>query len=183
MKHNTIIIYLTGKPGVGKYTIAQALAKPGFVICDNQLINNPIFELLNYDGFRKIPSFAWEAIRRIRKEIFNFISQEHNNNYVLTNNLSENDGDRRLYEEVIQLCEKRNSLFIPVRLLISEEEHLIRVTNPSRRNRWKSIVPNDVYDKNPLLKIEHPHYLELDVSDLAPEKAAERILEHVKGLS
>ena len=27
MNNKSIIIYLTGKPGVGKYTIAQALAK------------------------------------------------------------------------------------------------------------------------------------------------------------
>lgn len=183
MKNKTIIIYLTGKPGVGKYTIAQALAKAGFVICDNQLINNPIFELLNYDGFSNIPGFAWETIGRIRKEIFNFLSQEHEHNYVLTNNLFEDDGDRTLYEEVIQLCEKRGSLFVPIRLLISEEEHLKRVTNPSRRNRWKSIDPNDVYDNKPLLKIEHPHYFELDVSNLSAEKSSEKILEHVKKLS
>lgn len=181
--HSTIIIYLTGKPGVGKYTIAQALAKSGFVICDNQLINNPIFELLNYDGLTKIPEFAWDAIARIRKEIFKFLTQEHVHNYVLTNNLSENEGDRLVYEEVLQLCEKRGSLFVPVRFLISEEEHLKRVTNPSRRNRWKSIDPNDVYDKNPLLKIEHPNYFELDVSDLSAEIAAEKILEHVKNLN
>ena len=51
-KNNTNIIYLTGKPGVGKYTIAKELAaNHGFIVCDNQLINNPIFELLQYDGY------------------------------------------------------------------------------------------------------------------------------------
>lgn len=50
----TTIIYLTGKPGVGKYTIAKELAaNHGFIVCDNQLINNPIFELLQYDGYAK----------------------------------------------------------------------------------------------------------------------------------
>ncbi len=74
MKQNTTIIYLTGKPGVGKYTIAKELAiKHGFIVCDNQLINNPIFELLQYDGYAKIPDFAWGAIARIRAEIFDFL--------------------------------------------------------------------------------------------------------------
>lgn len=42
MTQNTTIIYLTGKPGVGKYTIAKELAsRHGFIVCDNQLINNP----------------------------------------------------------------------------------------------------------------------------------------------
>jgi len=59
MTQPTTIIYLTGKPGVGKYTIAKELAaKYGFIVCDNQLINNPIFELLQYDGYAKIPDFA-----------------------------------------------------------------------------------------------------------------------------
>ena len=45
-EHVTKIIYIIGKPGTGKYTIAQEFAKLGFVICDNQLVNNPVFTLL-----------------------------------------------------------------------------------------------------------------------------------------
>ena len=51
----TQIVYLIGKPGVGKYTIAKELRKSGFIVCDNQLVNSPIFTLLNYDGYTKIP--------------------------------------------------------------------------------------------------------------------------------
>lgn len=182
MKNKTVIIYLTGKPGVGKYTIAQALAKSGFVVCDNQLVNNPVFELLQYDGYAKIPDFAWECIGNIRRAIFSFLTKEMHKNYVLTNNLYEDSGDKVCYAEVLYMAEKRDSLFVPVRLLISEEEHLKRISHHSRRERWKSIDPNDVYDKNPLLKIEHPHYFELDVSDLTPMDASERILDHVKRL-
>lgn len=58
MENKTKIIYLTGKPGVGKYTIAKYLSKYGFIVCDNQLINNSIFELLNYDELTSIPEFA-----------------------------------------------------------------------------------------------------------------------------
>lgn len=44
-RSKTAIIYLSGKPGVGKYTIAKALAnKYGFIVCDNQLINTPVFQ-------------------------------------------------------------------------------------------------------------------------------------------
>lgn len=66
----TVIIYLIGKPGVGKYTIAEELAaKHGFIVCDNQLVNHPIFELLQYNGYATIPDFAWDSIDRIRTEI------------------------------------------------------------------------------------------------------------------
>lgn len=80
----TKIIYLIGKPGVGKYTIAKKLAENyGFVVCDNQLINNPIFELLQYDGYGDVPEFAWDNIARIRKEVLDFLSKEQKHNYIL----------------------------------------------------------------------------------------------------
>lgn len=184
MKNNTTIIYLTGKPGVGKYTIAKALASDyGFLICDNQLINNPIFELLQYDGYTKIPDFAWDSIARIRTEILQFLAKFLQSSYVLTNNLYENNGDRALYEEVNKMAHLRGSIFIPVRLLINEQEHLKRVVQPERRARWKSIDPKYVYDKEPLLSIDHPYLLELNVSKLSAGKAAKEIVKHITSLT
>ncbi len=184
MKSNTTIVYLTGKPGIGKYTIAKALVRDcGFILCDNQLINNPIFELLQNDGYAKIPNFAWDSIGRIRTEIFDFLTKIRQNNYVLTNNLYEDDGDRSLYEQVKKMAETRCSLFAPVRLLINQDKHLKRITNPNRRERWKSIDPQDVYDKTPLLAINHPNLLELDVNNLSAERAAKEIANHIQGLT
>ncbi|HXH55389.1 MAG TPA: hypothetical protein VNK03_06600 [Gammaproteobacteria bacterium] len=174
----TTIIYLFGYPGTGKYTISQELMKHDFVVCDNQLINNPIFALLNYDGFSKIPDFGWNAIGRIRSAIFDFMAMEHKHNYVLTNCLYEDKGDRDCYWQVKAMALKRGSLFIPVKLLISEEENLKRIIEPSRRARWKSIDPHEVYQRKGLLNIEHPNLLELDVSLLPANKAAKEILEH-----
>lgn len=182
MPKKSLLIYLTGKPGVGKYTIAKTLAKSGFVVCDNQLVNNPIFTLLNYDGFASIPEFAWSAIKNVRDAIFGFIEVEQYNNYVLTNNLYEDEGDRQLYEQVKNIAAKRGSIFVPVRLLISKEEHLKRVTNVSRRERLKSIDPKEVYDETKLLNIDHANLLELDVSNLSQFQAAKKILEHLSQL-
>lgn len=168
-----------GKPGFGKYTIAKALSNFGFVICDNQLINNTIFTLLNYNGFATIPEFAWDAIKNVRDAIFDFIAIEKQNNYILTNNLYEDNGDRQLFKQVKNIAAKRGSIFIPVRLLISQEEHLKRVTDPSRRERLKSLDPKEVHDETPLLNIKHQNVLELNVSNLTPSEAAERILEHI----
>lgn len=182
MSKGSCIIYITGKPGMGKYTIAKALRQYGFIVCDNQLINNPIFELLNYDGFTAIPEFAWEAIARIRDIVFDFIEVEKQNSYVLTNNLYDDVGDLKLYEQVEKMSQKRGSVFVPIRLIINENEHLSRITEPSRCERWKSIDPEDVYDKTPLLKILHPNLLELDVNILSPEEVAQKILIHVSKL-
>ena len=138
---------------------------------------------MQYDGYAKIPDFAWDSIARIRTEIFEFLTKIPQNNYVLTNNLYEYDGDRNLYEQVKKMAEKRGSLFVPARILINQDEHLKRVINPNRRERWKSIDPQDVYNEVPLLSIVHPHLLELDVSNLSPEKAAKEIANHIKSLT
>ncbi|HQY22393.1 MAG TPA: hypothetical protein PK389_01355 [Gammaproteobacteria bacterium] len=156
--------------------------KHGFIVCDNQLINNPIFTLLNYDGFSNIPEFGWNAIGRIRTVILDFMAMEHNHNYVLTNCLYEDEGDRNCYLQVEAMALKRDSIFIPVKLLISEEENLKRIMEPSRRARWKSIDPQDVCQRKELLHVEHPHLLTLDVSALSAVQAVIEILEHVFNL-
>ena len=184
MSSQSIIIYLTGKPGVGKYTIALALSKKyDFIICDNQLINNPIFELLQYDGYAKIPDFAWDSIAKIRTEILDFLTKVPVNNYVLTNCLAETQEDRKMYEQVEGMANSRGSLFIPVKLEISKDEHLKRLTKPERRNRWKSIDPQDAEDNGPLLSIAHPNLLILEISDLKPEVAAQEIIKHINRLN
>ena len=180
MNQPTIIIYLTGKPGVGKYSIALSLSKKyDFIICGNQLINNPIFELLQYDGYAKIPNVAWNSIAKIRTEIINFLANSPRNNYVLTNCLAEIPEDREIYEQVERMAYSRGSLFIPVKLNISKDEHLKRLTQPERRNRWKSIDPQDAEDNGPLLSISHPNVIELDITNLSAIEAAEKIINHV----
>jgi hypothetical protein len=180
MSSKSVIIYLTGKPGVGKYTIAQAIAKTyDFTICDNQLINNPIFELLQYDGYAKIPDFAWDSIATIRTEILNFLTKVPNRNYILTNCLAETDEDREMYEQVENMAKARGSIFIPVKFGITKDEHLNRLTKPERRDRWKSIDPRDAEDNDPLLSIQHSNLLILEISDLEPDIVAEKIIKHV----
>ena len=159
-----------------KYTIAKELSKSRYIICDNQLINNPIFALLEYDGFKEIPEFAWEIIRKIRDNIFEFISCEHSNNYVLTNVLGEIERDHKLFKQVENMALQRDSLFVPVKLLISKEENKIRVANPKRALRYKSLRIEEGIE---LINISHPNLLELNVSHLPAITAAEKILEHV----
>jgi hypothetical protein len=179
MTKKTSLIYLIGKPGTGKYTIAKELSKSNYIICDNQLINNPIFTLVNYDGYGDIPQSAWDAIAKMRDSLFDFIAKEKNNNYVLTNCLYETPGDLDLFKQVDEMSMHRGSLFIPVKLIIDEQEHLKRITNPVRTERLKSIDPKDIYGETPLLTINHPNFLELDVTNLSASDAAKEILTHL----
>ena len=180
MDDKTKIIYLTGKPGVGKYSIAKELAKNyGFIICDNQLINNPIFELLQYDGCGDVPEFAWEAVSRIRNEVLDFLSKEPRNNYVLTNCLADTESDRAVYEQVKSMAEARNSGFYPVALTINREEHLKRLNRPERLERLKSINPINAEDNGALISITHPNLLELEISNLSAKEAAAKIADKI----
>src|SRR5690606_8697423 len=111
------------------------------------------------------------------------MSIEGKHNYVLTNCLYENEGDRKLYNQVKALAEKRGSVFAPVKLIISEGEHLKRITHPERHARQKTVDPKYVHDEITLLNIEHSNLLELHVSELSAEQVANKILEHTQKLT
>jgi hypothetical protein len=118
MKH-PITLYLIGFAGTGKYTISKELAKSGYKVIDNQLVNNPIFSLLDLDGVTPIPDKAWDAIGKIRNSVFDFIAHHPSANYVFTNELLEDRDDHAFYERMVQEAERRESLFIPVKLHIA----------------------------------------------------------------
>lgn len=178
---NTVIIYLIGTPGTGKYTIAKEIEKSGYIVCDNQLINNPIFSLVGYDGFSTVPisAAAWNAIGRIRSVILDFISNEHTHNYIFTNVLYEDEGDRQCYNQLKEMAAKRNSIFVSVKLHISEEENIRRIEQPERELRYKSRDKQDVFTRMPLIHVEHENLYELDVTSLSAKEAAISILQHV----
>lgn len=182
----TNLIYLIGRSGTGKYTIAKELAKQGYVIVDNQLINNPIFALLDTESLNSsltVPIEAWNAIGKIRNIVFEFIVQEKIHNYILTNELFETDeGDHRLFDQVRDLSAKRGSIFLPVKLLISKQENARRISSPGRAERYKSTKIDEKDMSRELIKATHPNLLEIDVSDLSAQEVAKIIIDKVRNI-
>lgn len=180
----TVIVYLIGRPGTGKYTISKELAKSGFLICDNQLINNSIFSVSGYDGFTEVSEYAWECIKKIRDVVFEYLEDKTEHSYILTNVLyEESQGDRDLYNQVKDLAQKRGSLFIPVRLTLNQEEHLRRITNPSRKERFKTIDPQEMHHDKEILVIADTNALEIDVSFLSAAEVSALIVNHIKSVA
>ena len=138
--------------------------------------------MLDLDGVTPIPENAWVPIRKIRKIILEFISSDEESNYIFTNELFEAENDWRVYTQVKETAEKRGSLFVPVKLMISPEERKRRITNPERRHRYKSINPAEVHRKKDLIKIDHPGLLEIDVTNLNAVEAAKAILNFVESV-
>lgn len=178
----TYLIYLIGRAGTGKYTIAKEMAKQNYIICDNHNINNPIFSLMHNNGSDPYPEFIWEAIDGIRQSVYNFLAQEKTNNYILTNVLYENTGDREIFEQVENIARVRGSVFVPVILTITEEENVKRITNKVRTKCYKSIDPSETKNTYPLIKINHPNLLELDVTNFTAKRAAGKILKYITRL-
>ena len=173
----SIVLYLIGKPGTGKYSIAKEIVQFGYVLCDNHLINNPILSLLDRDQL--VPESAWESIEQIRDTVLDFMSHEKHNNYVLTNVLYEKEYDHAIYRKVEQMAQRRGSIFVPVKLHISEEENISRIQNIERGDRFKSMDISDVSPGETLIAVDHPHLLELDVSLLSAKEAAKEILQMI----
>lgn len=176
---NTIILYLIGVTGTGKYTIAQEIAKEGFKVVDNHLINNPIFSLLPLDGITPVPNAAWEAIESIRQAILSFIAQDTVSHYVFTNELLETDYDHGIYQQIVEMATIRHSLFVPVKLLISPEENKHRIINPLRKERFKVTNLAEASLPKTLIHIDHPRLITLDVTHLTASAAAMSILSKI----
>ncbi|MBL0941195.1 MAG: hypothetical protein IBJ00_00445 [Alphaproteobacteria bacterium] len=178
-----ITVYLIGIAGVGKYSIAQEIGKFGYKVVDNHLINNPIFSLIDWDSNKPIPLDVWAAIDQVRDIIFDFIASNTHSNFVFTNELLEIDYDRKVYDKVKNLAEKRGSLFIPVRITASQDVHAKRITTQSRVKRFKTTNVEHIKKHNQLINIQHKNLLHIDTTNLSAEQAALHIMSFIKNLN
>jgi len=179
------IIHLNGFPGTGKYTVAKEIVKQADVrLVDNHLINNPVFSLMRLDGKTEIPESAWVNIRVIRQAVLDTMARisPAEYNFVMTNVLFDDDpGDHDIMARVMDIVRQRQSIFVPVKLVISDvAEHVKRITDPARETRMKETDPDAParYAQSTLLKTDHPNLLVLDVTALPPAESARAILAH-----
>ena len=80
------------------------------------------------------------------------------------------------------MAKKRDSFFVPVKLLIQKTEHIKRITQLSRRDRFKSIDPQDAQQTKQLLNIKAENLIEIEVTTLSAQDVAGKIMEKVNSL-
>jgi hypothetical protein len=174
-----VILYLIGLAGTGKLTIAQALKPMGFKIIDNHLINDPIFRTLQLDGNTPIPQAAWDAVEQIRNIVLKFIANESKQSFIFTNELLEGCiADANTYNRVKRTAKQMGAIFIPVRLLISQEERNRRIVSEERRYHCKKVTV-DRRKSIEVLFLKHPNLLNFDVTTLTAQEAALLIEKHI----
>ena len=184
------IIYLLGFPGVGKYTIAQELARQTqALLIDNHLINNPIFSVVRADGKTKLAPQVWEYTAKIgdlvREAIVTLTPPDES--FIFTNALAEEDAKgRAIYHKILDVALQRDSLFVPVRLLCDLPTLQSRIVEHDRRERMKMTDAEgiaDDYRRYTVLQPGHPHTLELDTTHLTVQEAASAIMVKVASLA
>jgi predicted kinase len=188
MKLKNTLIYLLGVPAVGKYTTARAIERAcGARVIDNQLVNNPIFTVIGYDGTDKfnVSKEAWNHIERIRREVLRFIGDhaQPDASFVFTNVLADAPGDRRLFRKLERIAKHRGGRFFPVWLTCDVEELRKRKNRQDRRDRLKDTdLTNIKYwlEEFQQIKIDHPNALKLDTTMSKPDETAAAILRHVR---
>lgn len=187
--HNTII-YLIGIPAVGKYTVANEISRlTGARVVDNQLINNPVFSVIGYDGKDTFPfpEGAWTEIGKIQRAVLAVIRDfcSPDASFVFTSVLDAHaPGDRICFRRIEGLARQRQAEFFPVWLTCDAKVLRQRKNTPERRARLKDIDLTNIswyLEEFEVLRVPHPNALVLDTSHRAPTQTARRILSHVQG--
>jgi len=189
--YNTII-YLIGIPAVGKYTTAKEIGRiTGAKVVDNQLINNPVFTVIGYDGTDAFPfpQDAWKQIGKIQRAVLTVIRDccPPEASFVFTNVLDARaPDDKTCFRRIERLARSRQAGFFPVWLTCNEEVLHQRKATAERRARLKDIDLKNIrwwVNEFEVLRAEHTNGLTLDTSFSEPEQTARRILEHVQRIA
>ncbi|WP_374565930.1 hypothetical protein [Ideonella sp.] len=183
---NGTFIYLLGIAGCGKLTIAKAIhRRHGCIIVDNHHINNVIFSLIDPDGITPLVPEVWEKVSRVRAAVLETVRDlgKPGRTFIFTNELLEGiPKHNEVFEDVRRASAERGARLCAVRLQIDPEEAARRATCPGRAEAFKEIDPDNARRKAREATVLRPQGVEtlnLDVTRLTPDEAAERILAHV----
>ena len=171
-----MIIHINSYPGVGKLTIATALAELiGARLLDNHTIYNVAFALTEfrsnefYDTVRAVRDIAYRRVLDLPVAV----------PVILTNWYSRDSGwGNENWDEIIALARKRGSRLNVVVLTCSPEENARRIQSSDRAAKRKPRDPDMIAanrNGRELLDRGGDRLLRLDVSNLSAEAAARDI--------
>lgn len=179
------IVYINGFPGVGKLTIGRHLAtllSPlNGKLVHNHLLINPADAVLS----RSQPGY--QALRHaVRAAIISALIHEpatYDSVYVFTDFQSLNELGKSVCEEYAAATTARGCVFIPVVVTCALDENMERLVSHERAEHKKLTnvdLARKFREEEDVYRFEdQPASLEIDVTELEPEEAANRIFEHI----
>jgi hypothetical protein len=171
-----MIIHINGYPGVGKLTIATALADMiGAKLLDNHSIYNIAFAVTEF----RSPAF-YDTVRAVREIAYKrVLALPARVPVVLTNWYSrDSEWSNENWSEIIALAQRRDCPLHIVVLACAPEENIRRIRSEERAAKRKprnlEMIGSNLAGR-PLLDHGGDRLLRLDVTDLSAEAAAGEI--------
>ena len=184
-------MFITGLPGVGKLTVATELVSQMEALgetvrlVDNHYVNNVIFGLVHQDGKTPLPAEVWDAVGLVRRAVHSTIATTSPSDWSFVFTLALGPDEAHEMEPFAQLAADRGNAFLPVRLHCEVDELARRISLPGRAERMKANDPEwirEVFGSGPLVALDHPNTLTLDVTTMPPAQSASEILAALTGL-
>ncbi len=173
------MIHINGWPGSGKLTIGRKLAPlVGARMVDEHVMTAPADMLFS----------RREALNRslridVRKAVFSHILRAPRQmSFIFSDSLADHPQDIATFESYRELAERRRARLVAVVIDCSEEENLRRLKLQANAERKRLTDPKrlkKLRSEHQLLRSQRVELIEVDVTRLSAEQAAEAI---AKGL-
>lgn len=183
-----VIILLMGFAGSGKRTVGQALAKKtSFRFVHHHSWIDPILNLLGNDSsvWFTLTDKAWGKLNAVRDIILSTIADvcPSESSFIITYEMIDQDPYHQIfYEKVLDVADKRNAVFLPVRLICDEDELVARVQSEDRKQYLKTgdadMMRTRSREKS-VFQTGHKNELTINNSALSPEKVSDLIIKQL----
>lgn len=179
-----MLLHLNGWAGVGKLTIARALAKRiDARILDNHTIYNVAFALTEF----KSPEF-YETVRKVRDIAFELAATVPSNIPIIVTNAlgSSSPWADENWAAMLHLAKSRQCRLLAITLRCAKTEHLRRAMTPERNylgkltdpEQLKTMLGRDLLDPKGA-----DHIVSLDTTNTAPDMVVDEILARIDNAS
>ena len=184
------IVHINGWPGIGKLTIARKIiallgGSHDARLVHNHLLIDPVDTILS----RNSPSYQTYR-RNLRAIVFKAIAtvpETFDSIYVFTDFQTDNELGKSVTNEYAEVANQRGCAFVPIILSCSLEENRRRITSAGRLDAdgraGKLTDPEHLVAMRGRGEIrqfqDNPHFLNLDVTALDAQAAAQNIVDHL----
>lgn len=182
-----LYVYINGYPGIGKLTIAKELEKlvPNSKVYHNHLLIDLIAPLVDRD------SPHYQDIRTsFRRYVLKTIATSEAAapfTWIFTDSRSSDPIGSTGAQDYKDAADLRGALFIPIVLHCEMAENMTRVSSKERGTSNTKLIDPAILEtirlKEDLHTFGGPDELELDITNITPSEAAEKIYEHLFGVA